>query len=93
MKHINALNRHNNELLNIKPGGTQNNQSKDVHSLHSSWEEHVLQLFETKGSGENEMGHGGVYIRKKSMIYKAWQLDRQTDRRVFVLQLTALVPC
>jgi len=24
------------------------------------------------------MGHGGVYIRKKSMIYKAWQLDRQT---------------
>jgi hypothetical protein len=25
----------------------------------------------TKGSGENEMGHGGVYIRKKSMIYKA----------------------
>jgi hypothetical protein len=25
----------------------------------------------TKGSVKNEMGHGGVYIKKNSMIYKA----------------------
>lgn len=39
-----------------------------MHSLHSSWEEHMLQLSENKGL--NEMGHGGEHTGKNPWFTK-----------------------
>jgi len=69
---------------------------KDVHSLHSLWEEHVLQLSENKGfrkklNGEWRSLHKEKIHDLQSLTIR--QTDRQTDRHVFVLQLAALVPC